>query len=1566
MKKVYTYLREISLIIALLVLATSAGWGQDYTDADGKIHITNPRFPRKAMVRPDCLVNTMINVITVLEDQAELSNLVDRELDNYTETKSVANISLLTDPVVRVKDRKHYYPAGTKAGFCIRGTGEEGAVLSVDLLKTFFIIFYKDGKKVGSAPVNQAGSSDLLRLDVIQLEGSEEARTYLEAEAPKDIKEFDEIALMIGGAEVGALSLSGFKICYAFVGDAQEHILTNYEEGNCPEFLKGITSVEEKRDTWYEGLPIDLGYYVISTPGIEGTEGKLIDNDKESALEFFTLLSVDLLGVGGPNPGVYCEGELFPAGTEVGFEYDAGGLLGLGIARGSTIVVQQVEYESTWLGENKKVIAEEEIDLASSVLGLGLLEGIDGSGTKTKVSVIPTIPFNEVHLKINPGVGASLIKTRSFYYAYVCEPTVLPEEDSSIEGISMDASIVENTFYLRPQGDWTFLKASETLDGDPLQNVNVTFSNGTDTKGNPVTIVSGLDEVAYYTFSLTTSDGKSGTVTLNHGVKTPSQCNIPLQDDEYELGTDRHLDGGISILEGIKNQENVIDGDNNTYAEYMAGINLLSNKHIIGVRKKSGGKISDGTDKRIGFLVEVEDQVLDVKALSFFRFQLFNNGQPIDSKDYVADDWNVISAGLIGTSTASKARLGVTIPGDVEFDEFALYTAGILELHLSSPLRIYSAFVEEAEWDCDNPLGCDVVYAGEKSEAHINYNETHLPQGISIGSGMTGLENLISGEEFDPKEKDKCVQFFGTLNAIGSTVIAVDFGAVMSKTHQVGFVIDKETYLLNADVISGVVISTYLNGIPTGDEYSSWSVLGANVIGYGDYTYLKFTPTQAYDEARIEFPAVASFLSSIKIYSVFTLNDSDGDGIPDCKDPETSVGGLSDISVSPEDICVGDGEIILSALPNYNGEKEYIFKIKNGADEKIEKKVSISGGSIYQDVILTEEETKQYGAGQYTLDVIVSDGTTETTIRTLNFTIHPTRTKWIPTEPSTDWNEWTNWSDGSPWTCTDVIIPSDADTYPVLKSGVMNGCRYIHFEPNAEVVNTHRLTYEKAWVELALHPNRYYMVTVPLKDTYSGDWFWNDLDKVDHFTALNDETLPEKRVTPTIYQRVWDFPVTDVINSNGTQTQVKSTQWSLPYNYLATKYETNSGGYNFNAVSVWVHPSTPANNEEGDKNGVYKFRFPKEHTLYYYYDKNGSSVGLSESIERNKAQAGRFIYESEDSTVTFPYIMRFTNDQMQSGEHDVFFVGNPFMSHIDVNRFYEVNPHLTDILVGADNQYKHLEYKEASTGVIATSDVIAPMQSFLVRQKGDAPSCTITFTEDMLVSAPHTELTSSPEDAPNEENTISITASASDTRSSAMIRFSASASDNYREREDAEILIENETPPAVAIFTTVEDRALDIQQRANGGEIPLGMYLPKPEDVTLRIAVPDEYSGWMVEDVETNRRYPLMPGEETEIHVGRLTTNVGRFYLKGQSATGNETITATQPRLYCYREAGSHTLVVRSGSEMMTRCEVYGMDGRLRHIGQFETDEYRFPAQEGVQIVKAYFKDGITSTVKVF
>ena len=1537
MKKVYTYLRAMSLIVGLLMTVATVGWGQEYDSETGK-PILGPTLERRALVRPNCVVNTLWEDLSVLGGMKNLNNLLDDNLTNYVEIGGLVEVDVQKE-LVRVKDIKNYYKKGTTVGFCIEASG---SLLSLDVLKIFNIMFYKDGELVGSSETNSGETGGgLLDVGLIQL--PTDAVSILAVKAPDNLKTeyFDEIALCVGGLSV---DISSVKIRYAFAGDVQSYTLTKDNAGSEDKILGKTLEVT--------GIS-NIGYWPQTT---QERGEKFINSSLDDYLEAFDAV--------GSSVTINWDKE-FPEGTEVGFNYRRLGLLAADIGPVGRITLYKDEVET-----NDKVL------LDASVLSLGLFE--DRNHTS---SIIATEPFNGVKFEFFGGVKLS---GTHYYYGFINEAPIIPNEDKLEVGMDATICLNETTYFLRPQSvNWQLDKVTEDKDGeDEFANsdaikANVEFNSGIDSEGNLVTVVSGLDENAYYHFSIV-ENGKKGTLILNHGVKTVSSCNVAIDSNEYEIGSSVDLGGGLSIIGSVKDEENVVDGDNETYAECTAGIELIGNQHIIGIKKKSG-TISDGEeDKRIGFLTEIESKFLNLTALNFFRIQLFYKGEPIRDLEgkYVVKDWNVVSAGLIGNENASKTRLGVTVPKDVVFDEYALYSAGIANVRLST-MRIYGAFVEDAAASCDNPLACDVVYAGQDGimdNAYIDYNMTNLPEGISALTYMSGLENLISGK-FDPNSSDNgYVQYVGTLSVLSNPSIAVNFGRIMDKTHQAGFIVDKQTFLLNLSVISGTVISTYLNGVKQ-ESSSNWSVVDANVIGYGDYTYLMFTPTMAYDEVRLEFPALVDLFSTIKIYSVFIRNDLDGDGIPDCMDSDSCSDGLSAMSVSPEDICLGD-KVVFSVLPGFQDEsRNYIMTIVNANTNNAALTVNpftIPSGGIYQYEIKSGEEGSLSVASEY--ELVIKESETSSPLVTLNFTVHPKQTIWKPSIEEDinkeDWNNWDNWSAGSPWTCTDVIIPSGEDSYPVLQNGVMNGCRYIHFEPNTEVVNTHRLTYDKAWVELALHPNHYYMVTVPLKDTYSGDWFYNDLEDVDYFTELNNATLPENRVTPTIYQRVWNFPMKNIVSSNGTSTVVRSTTWIAPYNYLATKYEKNEGNYDYNAVSIWVHPSTPADEEEiGDKDQEeYIFRFPKKHTSYWYYDKNGTSLSLLEPIDRNEEQTGRFIYEGKDSTITFPYVMTFSNDPTELNEDNVFFVGNPFMSHIDVNRFYEKNPHIKDILIGAgDCQYKHLEYKEMSTGVIVESNKIAPMQSFLVRQDGDEPSsrCEITFTEDMLVSG-NESLHSSPVDAPNDENTIAITALAADTRSSAMVRFSASANDSYREREDAEILIENETPPAVAIFTTAEDRALDIQQRANGGEIPLGLYLPKPEDVTLRIAVPDEYSGWVVEDVETNRRYPLMPGEETEIHVGRLTTNVGRFYLKGQSATGNETITATQPKLYCYREAGSQTLVVRSGEELMTRCEVYGMDGRLRHVGQFETDEYRFPAQKGVQIVKVYFKDGITSTVKVF
>lgn len=559
-------------------------------------------------------------------------------------------------------------------------------------------------------------------------------------------------------------------------------------------------------------------------------------------------------------------------------------------------------------------------------------------------------------------------------------------------------------------------------------------------------------------------------------------------------------------------------------------------------------------------------------------------------------------------------------------------------------------------------------------------------------------------------------------------------------------------------------------------------------------------------------------------------------------------------------------------------------------------------------------------AGIYTVTLVADKGTSDEDKHVYELKIHPGVTTWYgnATDPN-DWNNWDNWSNGAPWSCTNVIIPTNGENgqpisnYPILTKDVQNPCNYIHFEPHAEVVNTPYLTYNKAWVEIELAPNRYYMVATPIKGIYSGDWFISKegTDLPDYFTELTEENYPANRVTPTIYQRVWEHEVSNMLKRQDgkfspQKVEIGTTKWTAPYNRLIASYEKVSG-YDFNTLSVWVHPRTPDKNEEGNKDTLYRFRFPKTHATYFYSDPSGNSQYMpSENLKRNETTAGRFIYENENGEADFPITMTYNNEQYGE-EHNVFLVGNPFMSHICVDKLFDENKHIIAIkVVGKDGNYSSVVQGESSTIVVTGEKdlrYIPPMQSFFVELSSTDEyndECSITYTEDMLTQQPGVSgqlRSSSPSDA------FYLSASASGQRSSAMLRFSTSASDYYHEGEDADILIDDEVPPAVAVFTVADSHALDIQQRASGGDIPIGFVLPKADEVTLHIDVPEEYAGWVLNDLETGKNYALHSGTN-ELELGRMLTNIGRFSLRGSAPTGNEVISASQPRIYCFREEG--------------------------------------------------------------
>lgn len=1148
---------------------------------------------------------------------------------------------------------------------------------------------------------------------------------------------------------------------------------------------------------------------------------------------------------------------------------------------------------------------------------------------------------------------------RRFYYGYVQEQPNIPVTCDL--GISMDASICnsETEYQLSVKEgvevNWTF-SGYEDFEGQSDNSVSVNLTE--DGK------VTGLSKDGYYTFTATskTDPNCSQSMILKRGIEPSTECNVPLEDAEYELAMPRDLSGGISIFGQIENRENILSPNPDDYAVCQPGIDLLNNIFIAGIRRKDGGEISDGTtSRRVGFMMQVPSSLLNVSALEFFYVKLYKDGEQVGEETYTIDNWNVVSAGVIGTEEASKTRFSVEIPTGVPFDEFSLWMGGIANIRLSK-MFIYSAFIEDTDVNCDNPLGCDAVMIGSggTENATINYDETYTSGVVNAGVGLSSLENLLSGE----LDKDKYVQYFNTVGIGGTYSISVKMGRVMNATHQAGFVVDKQTFLASVNVLSGTKIRTYLNGVWTGDEKSEWNLVGADVIGYGDFAYLMFSPTKPYDEIRLTSGSLVSVTNAIKIYALFIRNDSDGDGIPDCIDPTPCEGGaLSSVNLT-SGICEGD-EVTLTGLATFNaGEtKAYTLTVAKGSEDPVVTKTLNIGSGVFEYTFNAPD------AGIYTVTLVADKGTSDEDKHVYELKIHPGVTTWYgnATDPN-DWNNWDNWSNGAPWSCTNVIIPTNGENgqpisnYPILTKDVQNPCNYIHFEPHAEVVNTPYLTYNKAWVEIELKPNRYYMVATPIKGIYSGNWFISKegTNLPDYFTELTEENYPANRVTPTIYQRMWEHEVSNMLKGQDgkfspQKVEIGTTKWTAPYNRLIASYEKVSG-YDFNALSVWVHPLTPDKNEEGNKDTRYRFRFPKTHATYFYSNPSSNSQDMpSEYLKRNETTASRFIYEDENGEADFPITMTYNNEQYDE-EYNVFLVGNPFMSHICVDKLFDENKHIIAIkVVGKDGNYSSVVQGESSTIVVAGEkdlQYIPPMQSFFVELSSTDEyndKCSITYTEDMLTQQPGVSgqlRSSSPSDA------FYLSASASGQHSSAMLRFSASASDYYHEGEDADILIDDEVPPAIAVFTVADCHALDIQQRASGGDIPIGFVLPKADEVTLRIDMPEEYAGWVLNDLETGKNYALRSGTN-ELELGRMLTNIGRFSLRDSAPTGNEVISASQPRIYCFHEEGGNTLVVRSAEGMMARCEIYTLAGQLSGVTSYETNEYRLPVPPGIKIVPA-------------
>ena len=907
------FFRKICFVVTLLLLAmpmvaaTANGVGKSekkvWQDSDpSKENYFNNR---RALVGPGCTINSIGDGVQVVSGTANLQNLCNDDLDDYATIPALANVTVVGNPIISVKDNQHCYAGGTEAGFVICATSD-ASILTLDLAQFYKIQFLKDGETVGDLQTISTGKSVTgLGLSLLTIPGSDQVNKLYMATASGD---FDEIKLVQCG--VDAKVLSAINIKYAFVGKAREYTITNNKEN-------GIQNYEK-----------DYNRKTITLSG----DKKLCDEDLTNSV-LNNIGSVDVRAT--PTDGK----EVFPAGTEIGFKYKIKDALNLGVGAYTKITLYSKDY-STGLFGSKHDIETESYNVNVGVLKLGVIKDENDA----EVVIKSTKPFSKAKLTfggLNIELGATTVN-----YAFVRMAPDAASHHCPINATSSrDVSGSVNQFQLQHndtvQVEWSI------VDRPTGSNVELNTETG---------LVSNLDIPGKYVFKATVlkDEGRSEKcyelTTLNYAptyVAEEHGVNILVNKEgekpKYVL-SDKFGGGLIQIFDRMMNCSAILTTSLNDFAYRQPSVSLAANTGLVGIKTADGSNFADGLNgnarafngkMKVGFVVSAKATGLDANVLKLYNIKLYNDGKEVT--EGVTTHWDAISAGLIGKEETRKMCLNVEVPAGCVFDEIVLYNTDVLSADLSQ-LNIYYAYVADADADnaTINPVYGAQVVSTNNTNASIDFANTQIVQVANIGNGYNELSNLI----------DDSMDTYLTLPLgvdLGGYTISVNMGKVVDKGQQLVMVTQNLALGLGASLGEGLRLTTYLDDEKQ-EELTSWKVLGADVIGSKGDSYAVLNPTKSFDQVRITPVKALSALENLQIKGFALRTDMNDDG---------TLNGYDDLLVLDEDNT-------LAVTKSYTGAKMLLHRTFTKSADNNKK----GWNSIILPVDMTAAQVKEaFGEG---------------------------------------------------------------------------------------------------------------------------------------------------------------------------------------------------------------------------------------------------------------------------------------------------------------------------------------------------------------------------------------------------------------------------------------------------------------------------------------------------------------------------------------------------------------------------------------------------------------------------
>lgn len=557
----------------------------------------------------------------------------------------------------------------------------------------------------------------------------------------------------------------------------------------------------------------------------------------------------------------------------------------------------------------------------------------------------------------------------------------------------------------------------------------------------------------------------------------------------------------------------------------------------------------------------------------------------------------------------------------------------------------------------------------------------------------------------------------------------------------------------------------------------------------------------------------------------------------------------------------------------------------------------------------------------------------------------------------------TQWASNRP---DHIAVPSENIQYDLMayESGEpLRTERYrvslldeIHFEPGAEMLHAEYLLYNKAWVDYQLGKGRWYTLASPLKAVYAGDFYTDKsgTEGSEYFQPIEfkygTNSTDNNRFSPSVYQRGWKGSNATMVGTPGGERAIAGN-WSALYNKVDEAY-TPGTGFSLKVQDIADNSSAI-------------FRLPKADDSYTYYSYDGQTSGNTTSVSRlegeenvsGKLQSDQLFIRNTDLTdakegtpitITLP----------ETAHGGYYLVGNPFMAHLDMTKFFAENSNLEPKYWVVDNNSQTVTVgkEEDLTTTNPTGDAtVAQLQSFFVQKaNNEMGEITVKFTQDMQVLGD-----GGTNDGLRSANALTITATTSDGRTSrAAVAYDMAASADYEASEDAELFLDSNLGDVPMVYTVAGTMATSINRTSELYNIPLGVYGNKQEMVTLSFGGLNQFSSATLYDAQEQTETPLREGKTVSVPAGTS----GRYFLRAGTPTGNEVIARNAFLVY---SVGGGKVMVTSSNTPLKDIRVYTMGGAQVRSIQASGMQQEIYLNRGIYLITVSDQDGLQETKKV-